>query len=298
VKIFGKYRLDILYRLGFVSIILLALLETIKFPGVVYKYTHVKIEWLIILFLLVSCKIKEPIAKKKNLITVSSLIFGLCLFLSLMEAFYYPNFVLSKLHIHVYGVQLLFFIMLSSLLPFLIANKNTLEKIGLILLIYWTVSNVLSTVSFAMSRVKPIIKSPRASYDEKMRRDWGGFYDCMKLIKNNTLENASIYIPPQTDVWQMEGNEYLVRYFLYPREILHFGKISEATKSANPYFLYSWGYYAGDRKSGAWPYENIESVWGKFVEEGDNYDGSKPIVFDRNLMKNRETCGVIKPIFK
>lgn len=276
----------------------LALVEIYKYPGIVMKFTHIDFSYFIYLLVVFSVLVKKPVSSRKNIVMFSTVVVIFCLVIFAVEAATFPNFMYSRFHLNPGGAINLAVIPLIILSSYYLSDKKILEKIALIFLGFWSVSNIFGTVGYASSKFVSQLKQPNATYDEKMRKGWGEFYDCMLIIKNNTPIDASIYIPPQIDVWQMEGNEYLVRYFLYPREIIHFGNISDASKSASPYFLYSWGYYAGDRKNGAWPYEKFKALTGVFVDNNEDFSFSKSVIFDRDLLKNKQTCGVIKPMFK
>jgi len=276
----------------------LALVEVYKYPGVVAKFTHVDFSYFIYLLAIFSVFVKKPEKHKK--IFILGAIFAVIFFIGItfVESVTYNNFVFSRFHINIGGSANLVSIFFVLLVPYYLIKRNLIDKVAILILVFWVTSNMLGTFSFASNKVGFQLKNLNYTYDEKMRNDWGEFYDCMKVIKINTPENSMIYLPPQSSVWQMEGNEFLVRYFLYPRGIKHFENIIEASSSANPYFVYSWGYYPGDRDLGAWPYEKFDALSGNFVDREDNFDLSIPIEFDQNNLKNIKTCGVIKPMFK
>lgn len=273
----------------------LALVEIYKYPGVVLKFTRINYSYFIFLLTLLSILVKKPEKHKKIFKLGATIIILFYIGITLVETATFNNFVFSRFHINLGGAVNLVLIFFIILAPYYLQRKKLLDKIALIILGIWAVSNLLGTFSFASNKIVFQLRHPHASYDEKMRKDWGEFYDCMKLIQSNTPEDSSIYIPPQADVWQMEGNEYLVRFFLYPRKIIHFDKIIESTMSANPKFaIYSWGYwYSGDRKNGAWPFEKFPTKQAFFLDSKNNINSDKPIIFDREKMVNKETCGII-----
>ena len=65
------------------------------------------------------------------------------------------------------------------------------------------------------------IKNLDSSYDEKMRRRWGWYYDFISFIKENTPEDANILFPPQSKQYPRIGNLGLNSYFLLPRSHHH-----------------------------------------------------------------------------
>jgi hypothetical protein len=273
----------------------LALVEIYKYPGVVAKFTHIDLSYFIYLLVLLSVLVKKPEKHKKIFIVGSAIIILFFVGTTLIESMTYNNFVFSQFHINLGGVPNLASIFFIILAPYYLQNKKLLDKIALVILGVWAIPNILNTFSYASDKIAFQLRYTNATYDEKMRTNWDGFYDCMKLIKTNTPENSTIFIPPQADVWQMEGNEYLVRYFLYPRNIIHFGNIIESKKYPSPKFaIYSWGYwYTGDRKNGAWPYEKFPTREAIFLDSKDNINSDKAVTFDKEKMVDKETCGIV-----
>ncbi len=49
---------------------------------------------------------------------------------------------------------------------------------------------------------------------------YGWIWPYTQFIKRHTPESAVIFIPPQSVVWKMEGNEAYLRWYLYPRKLL------------------------------------------------------------------------------
>lgn len=276
----------------------LAAFEVYKYPGIVFKFTHIDLIFYIYLLIFMTTGVEKPVKFKAIITTIAALIFIFCLGISFTEIFTYKNYVFSQFHINTNGIGNLVIIPLIILYPYYGPNVMRVKKMAILILGCWSIINIFDTINYAGSKIVTQIRYPNASYDEKMSSSLGDFYRCMMIIKNNTPNNSTIYIPPQADVWEMEGNEYLVRYFLYPREIKHFEKVSDTSISTNPYIIYSWGYWQGKRSMGAWPYETIYALSGKFVNTENDFGSKIPSIFDRNKMKNPNTCGIIKPIFK
>jgi len=75
-----------------------------------------------------------------------------------------------------------------------------------------------------------------SSYDEKMRRRWGWYYDFISFIKENTPEDANILFPPQSNQYSKIGNLGLNSYFLLPRG-LHHGNEQTVQSLTPPVYL-------------------------------------------------------------
>ena len=91
------------------------------------------------------------------------------------------------------------------------------------LIIVFTTSNLLIDVSEIYANLITILKNSKMSEQEKygyiMRKKYDYFFDYIMFVKSITPEEATILLPPQKKPWQLEGNQRLVRYFLYPRTL-------------------------------------------------------------------------------
>ncbi len=105
------------------------------------------------------------------------------------------------------------------------------------------------------------IQSLGESYDQKMVLALGGakftgwIYTYSLFLKKNTAENAIIFIPPQTEPWDMEGNQYYFRWFIYPRNIVTSQEIDAPIPDEAQYVLIADGAWVwGEQKYGfGWP---------------------------------------------
>jgi len=168
-------------------------------------------------------------------------------YFSFLESANYANYVFTYYHLH---FRHLLFINVASAIYLLFSGrgagergidsyKDYIRKIGrmaevrreLALLILFIplllvgYRNIVETTPKIIDEALLTFRYFDKSYDEKMRARWGKFYDYMVFIKENTPEDAVIYHPPQIKPWEFEGNQVLLRYFLYPR-ILVSGSIS------------------------------------------------------------------------
>ena len=115
--------------------------------------------------------------------------------------------------------------------------------------------------SWMYDRSKFMIKYPLASYDEKMRYGWGDFYDYMLFIRNNTPEDSVIMFPPMINPWMDVGGGGLIRYFLYPREIVQdMTYVNAQIDNRATYSMLAWGSGICTPEEGechGWPRQNI-----------------------------------------
>jgi len=80
------------------------------------------------------------------------------------------------------------------------------------------------------------LKDLGSSYDEKMRRRWGWYYDFISFIKDTTPDDANILFPPQSNQYPRIGNLGLNSYFLLPRG-LHHGNRQTLDKLKAPVYV-------------------------------------------------------------
>ena len=203
----------------------------------------------------------------------------------------YPNYVFSTLHLQ---PNLYFWTSFISVFLFLIniqlsnkdllvrrifmpenndLNLETLKKSVLldillrIAVFVFTLSilanNVFTLLPWMLEKSNYMIRHPFATYDEKMRYGWGDFYDYMLFIKLNTPENAVIMYPPMINPWMDVGGGGLIRYFLYPREIVqNITDINANIDSQADYTMLAWGFGTCDDGTDSckgWPRKDIKA---------------------------------------
>jgi len=68
--------------------------------------------------------------------------------------------------------------------------------------------------------LREVVRAPFASYDQKMALTWGDFYTHMQEIQDTTNEDSVVTIPSDVKKYPLDGNAFLVRYFVYPRTVV------------------------------------------------------------------------------
>lgn len=300
-----------LFGIGF----FFSLVELYKYPGFTAKHFTVSLDILLTLTVISGSLTKLLESDKKIAIidniysytvNVAAWLFLPIIIISLtagiVESINYSNFIFSKFHIHPYAFFPLFSLTLLGLFlkpssKTLFSNnqkyKSTLILLVIVIGISWLYKNLCDDLSYAIYQIKPILEEPAASYDFKMRYRWGKFYNCMQLVKNNTEDAASIIIPPGNFPWELEGNDYLVRYFLYPRKIQSASNINLSSLKDTKYILFAWGFLNDEERAGGWPNFQVEAVRVTYLNNqlGISYfDGS----YDPNAFDQLKTCGIIK----
>lgn len=259
-------------------------LDTFIYPGAVAKYLLIDsrfyfgLSLALVLFFVPSKKERDP--KKYNLydfIMSANVVLLIPLWTAYLifvgiEAGHFTNYVLAAYHIHLDGLISIPLFSLSLFLTekvknslpkvFLLKPKNLFYFVLVILTAYFSVRNLASSANTALNADLYVFLHPTSSYEEKMYYQWGDFYRYMVFVKNNTLENAKIVIPPEQEPWVARtGDIQLVRAFLYPRQLIQYNGISiPDLQSLGPgtYIMVSWG----DRECAAadchgWPKQTI-----------------------------------------
>lgn len=78
---------------------------------------------------------------------------------------------------------------------------------------------IVNFTKYGFSSLNLIFRNLSLSYDQKMRIQWGIFYEVVELVRENTPPTATIVHPPQVRPWLTAGNEALLQCFLYPRKL-------------------------------------------------------------------------------
>ena len=199
--------------------------------------------------------IKIPSKLSKLTIVVSSMIYA---FLIALETYFYPNYVYSHLHINPSVAQFALALLSYHLL---IHFKQSWHKAFLIAsLIYVFVDGGGRTLGLATRGLAQVANDPLATYSTKLSRVYPGFYETMQEIVRLTPTNATIFIPPQSNPWELEGNAAMVRYFVYPREVKNLGEDLVVPKVTGPaYVLIAKG--SAKQRITAYDYGWPKSTW-------------------------------------
>lgn len=309
----------ILNKILFVSLfgisIFFSFVELYKYPGFAAKHFTISLNILIILTVISGSLTKVLESNKKvalidtvytYTINIAARLFLPIILVSLtagiIESINYSNFIFSKLHIHpgafypLFSLTLLALFLKTSFKTFFKSNQKYKSMLILLIIVIgfsWLYKNLCDDLGYVIYQIKPILKEPGATYDLKMRNRWNNFYDCMQLIKNNTEETASIIIPPGTFPWELEGNDYLVRYFLYPRKIQNVSSNNLNSLKNTEYILFAWGFLNNKERTGGWPNFQVEAVKVTYLNDQSTvsyFDGN----YDPNIFDQLRTCGIIK----
>lgn len=247
-----------------------AIVESLKFRGFFLK--HYSIDFNLLLYITVISGIATLLFKpnKKSFINnikkyyysgqlfVFPFIFILWVILASLNAFTYDNFVFTKIHIIpslLPSVLFLSFFMLAliKITDVKITEMSSKKKLKTL------VSSVLITgffiiflfdnqtiLFYILKQSRWIVTNPYASYSDKMGYSWGdNVYGYIELIREITPTKSTILIPSRDDPWGIEGNDHLMRGFLYPRKVISYDKKVGFPKEKIDYVFLSWGFWRG-----------------------------------------------------
>lgn len=140
--------------------------------------------------------------------------------------------------------------------------------ITLLCLSIFTIKNLTKTLSYITYQDLYIFNHINDTYQEKMRRAWGFYFDYMEFVKQYaTGTNITILAPPQESPWLTSGNAGLDRYFLYPAKVVSATNDLSQGKDYD-YIMISRGEWAvADETRYGWPKNKIkaERVW--YIDE-------------------------------
>lgn len=304
---------------AWVLVLLFLIVELFIYPGVFSINSFVPIIGLFLLGFIFYLFPATRIGKLEKLFIQITKRFTVVLFLiTLLSYFYftyaesinYPNYVFTYFHLH---FRHLLYINVASAVYLVFSSrevakssigsyKDHVRKIENVAIVRREFALLILFIPLLLVGYRNIVETtPKLieeailtyqyfgkSYDEKMRARWGEFYDYMLLIKENTPEDAVVYHPPQVKPWEFEGNQVLLRYFLYPRALVS-GSIA-ASDYEGPeitHILIVWG----RRSPGieglefGWPKEEVEAS--RIVIMGEDYQGPHVYIPGDDVFKEK-----------
>lgn len=197
-----------------------------------------------------------------------------------LEVTHYPNYIFTRFHVNPLAFQLFLSI---TWIHYLIQKKLSLSKILIIAsLIYIGVDGAARTLALLRNELTLIIREPFLTYDQKMSREYWGFYSAMKEVVRLTPADATLLIPPQGNPWEVEGNGAMVRYFIYPRKLMNLAPdFTTLPKVAGPTYVLiargSWPSVTNPAGYG-WPKIKLDAkqIWHIDLSTGINYSYNRP----------------------
>lgn len=242
-------------------ILLVSLIESVTYPGFIKNHFIIPAFIVYLIFGIIAFSkpnnIKLNKAHHKIIYLFAILISVFYIIINIVESLTYNNFIFTHLHINLQGFAIFTLITLFSC--FYLTKRNLILGAMFFLGIF----NIAGLTPIALHKLVPIFSHPLASYDQKMTLAYGEFYQIMQQVRSLTPEDSTIVIPPQSAPWVDEGNDALVRRFLYPRQIDHLEDI-DLKNATSTYALIAYGHWPEEGNyTHGWPKQIIPSnhIW-------------------------------------
>ena len=211
----------------FLLVILLSLTEAYLYDGFVSNFIGIDIKILIVMTIFLNwlhkTKSEDDIfISRFNRIVVLPLASTIYLLLILVEIRNGTGYVFSHVHIHPEITFLTLTFSAGMYLSSIIPKPKKLSPVPIItavIIVYSFISTVYFSLAYFPSLIHRLVGEDTATYRQRMKTVWGDYYDHVVLYQDVVPEDSSVAHPPQENPWQMEGNQLLLRYFLYPRQL-------------------------------------------------------------------------------
>jgi hypothetical protein len=189
-----------------------------------------------------------------------------------LDLYYYPNYVYSHFHINSSNLQLILsfnvFILLLQLLQKspIVAKfiwqrfnfRSTINILFLLAVVKFALPDIQLVSSWMYEAGIRVIRTMDLSWEERFvflnggekSTGWITYYT--NFINKHVAERGVIFIPPQKEAWQMEGNPYYMRWFIYPRYTVQSQDIEAPIPAEAEYILIDNGAWPGMEEYG-WP---------------------------------------------
>lgn len=303
------------------------LIEAFSYPGFLLKKIFIPVELLsglcIILFIIYQFFSKRKMKansfydhfmRLNQTLTLPLII--LFYILNSLESFNFPNYVFSTYHLHLSVLEkiLILNVILSVFSFKLIISKLFLKEINIkisydsavemlfvisvswiFLLHSWSFVKYVSNISVSYSATLNYSNEEKLVYQLGGNELSGWVYTYGEFINRNTPEDAAIIIPPQMESWQMEGNPWYFRWFVYPRKLLSTQEIVQPFPDEGRYILIAHGAWVWGATQYVWPRVSIPADEIESITYIDRATQQETTVTNQPYTPSeKETWGIIK----
>jgi hypothetical protein len=143
---------------------------------------------------------------------------------------------------------------------------------------------IVVTQSYVTTR--EVVRSPLASRDDKMKLNWGGFYDFAQFVNSHTPADVTIAIPPRSNIHPLVGNNSFFWYFAYPRQLVSLPLHVEDLSSVQ--------YIVIDGGDTTWPDLSFKAkhIW--YLRDGGAVTELSDTIFDPQDARYKGSMGLIE----
>ncbi len=310
------------------------MVELVSYNGFIAKNTLLPVEVLSYstVALILALTVLQSETKKssffnhfKLLIRLATISYSLLYYILIsLEVSHFQNYVYSQFHVQLSAASdLLKFLILTSVFSSGMINmlycrivrrvstlkkpqliRSTLEVIFMIVLLWVSFAHGFSLVQYTYTAVASYRTSLSMGYQEKLVRQLGGdqysgwIATYGKFITDTTPESAKIFIPPQLQSWQMEGNEWYFRWFVYPRTLLGSRTINDPIPEDAEYILIAHGTWVWGASDYVWPKSAIPASKIDWIKRIDRKSKETTLFQNTDYIPNTklddEDWGIIK----
>lgn len=262
----------------------LLFMELVTYRGFIAKYVFIDPRILVIISVMSllyvffeNIKKTVPLSKQieyvfeLNKLLLAPLFISYYLLISI-EDYYYPNYLYSNFHINALNFVLILSFNVSIAILQLLSHSKFLMKylqeiieskavvhmaffiavLSFVLPQSQTISTWMYQASIRVARSFNYTWEERLIYLSGGEQNAGWIVLYTKFINTYVADDGVIFIPPQKESWQMEGNEYYMRWFIYPRRTVQSQDISAEIPNEATYVLIDNGAWPGMKEYG-WP---------------------------------------------
>lgn len=192
----------------------------------------------------------------------------------------FPNYVFSHFHINpdnlmsilvlnllVFGLELLrstnlsgeIHLILRRRFGLLLTPQSVVQLLFFGSIMFFMVPQLQYDFNYTYINTVRTLQSLRETPDQKMilmlggKKYTGWVYIYAQFLKSYTPSDAVLFIPPQTEGWQMEGNQYYFRWFVYPRKLTTSQDIEAPIPDDASYVAIAEGAWPWGMKEFGWP---------------------------------------------
>lgn len=270
-----------IYLFFFLSTLAASALESVTYFGFILKHLHFSAYWIYFLGVLAALTprpVPRLLSQALSILAYPITIAYLCFIY--LETTHYPNYIYTQFHVNPLAFQ--FFVCLVWLHVFIQRHLPLTKALILAVLIYIGSDGAGRTFALIRNELTAILHEPFLTYDQKMSREYWGFYSAMKQVRLLTPDNATLLIPPQGNPWEVEGNGAMVRYFIYPRKLANLlPDFTVPPQIPGPTYILiakgSWPSVTNPAGYG-WPKVVVDSrqIWHIDLATGKNYSYNRP----------------------
>ena len=293
--------------------LLLGFTEAVIYSGFVLNFIKIDISkislivgllaFVILLFKLTK-KTFLPVRFEKVISIVGALTIVLFVILKIVNRLAYPTFIFNTVHIQPDALKWAALIAALSIVvvwtPQIKFKKLLNIQSGILAFVLLIIGfNLYQIYKSEWQDFQYIIANPKATYDDKMGYKLCPiFYDYTLFINRYTPEDSTLLMPPQSFPWPYVGNGGMLRYFVYPRNIINGEEyVSPSTEELKniDYVLLNWG--ETEETQGGYTHEwrkfDVEAEKIIFMNEDGSFGGEVKGDYHYNDYKGKKVWGLI-----